>query len=89
MIYIMYNTFNIKPKPTVLLKGIMTKQFRIKKNFHEIFSILMGIKNLMKLLQAEAAKSYKETQFQSYFGRSVAIDASMTLYQFLVSKYTF
>jgi len=44
----------------------------------------MGIKQLMKLLDNEAPGCYKETDKASYMGRTVAIDASMQLYAFLV-----
>ncbi|KAK1293970.1 Flap endonuclease 1 [Acorus calamus] len=44
----------------------------------------MGIKGLTKLLADNAPKSMKEQKFESYFGRKIAIDASMSIYQFLV-----
>ncbi|RAL50097.1 hypothetical protein DM860_007771 [Cuscuta australis] len=44
----------------------------------------MGIKGLMKLLADNAPKSMKEQKFESYFGRKIAIDASMSIYQFLI-----
>jgi hypothetical protein len=46
----------------------------------------MGIKGLMKLISDHAAPAVKERQITNYFGRKVAIDASMSLYQFLVNK---
>lgn len=45
----------------------------------------MGIKGLMKLIADEAPGSVKEGAMKSYFGRKVAIDASMSIYQFLVA----
>ena len=45
----------------------------------------MGIKGLMKLLSDHAPDSVKERTIQSYFNRVVAIDASMSLYQFLIA----
>ena len=45
----------------------------------------MGIKGLARLLQANAEKSMKKGPIKGYFGRSVAVDATMALYQFLVS----
>ncbi|ETV92573.1 hypothetical protein H310_13233 [Aphanomyces invadans] len=45
----------------------------------------MGIKGLMKLLTEEAPGCVKELQMSALSGRSVAIDASMALYQFLVA----
>mmetsp|Transcript_101838 Transcript_101838/g.265632 ORF Transcript_101838/g.265632 Transcript_101838/m.265632 type:complete len:399 (+) Transcript_101838:95-1291(+) len=45
----------------------------------------MGIKGLMKFLHDAAPKSIREVDSQAaYTGRSVAIDASMCLYQFLI-----
>lgn len=44
----------------------------------------MGIKGLTKLLKDNAPKAVKERSFHSYFGRKIAIDASMSIYQFLV-----
>jgi flap endonuclease-1 len=46
----------------------------------------MGIKGLMKLLGDEAPDAVKEHEIENYTGRQVAIDASMAIYQFLVSK---
>eukprot|EP01084_Bolivina_argentea_P290134 498319_1 len=45
----------------------------------------MGIKGLTKLIQSHADESYKEGPMKSYFGRSIAIDATMALYQFLIA----
>lgn len=45
----------------------------------------MGIKQLSKLIADNAAEAIREQQIKSYFGRKVAIDASMTLYQFLIA----
>ncbi|KAJ3679600.1 hypothetical protein LUZ60_017611 [Juncus effusus] len=44
----------------------------------------MGIKGLTKLLADNAPKSMKEQKFESYFGRKIAVDASMSIYQFLI-----
>ncbi|KAL3814596.1 hypothetical protein ACJIZ3_015864 [Penstemon smallii] len=44
----------------------------------------MGIKGLTKLLADNAPKAMKEQKFESYFGRKIAIDASMSIYQFLI-----
>ncbi|XP_021623482.1 flap endonuclease 1 isoform X2 [Manihot esculenta] len=44
----------------------------------------MGIKGLTKLLVDNAPKAMKEQKFESYFGRKIAIDASMSIYQFLI-----
>ncbi|OEL33079.1 Flap endonuclease 1, partial [Dichanthelium oligosanthes] len=39
---------------------------------------------LTKLLADNAPKSMKEQKFESYFGRKIAVDASMSIYQFLI-----
>ncbi|XP_019168663.1 PREDICTED: flap endonuclease 1 isoform X2 [Ipomoea nil] len=44
----------------------------------------MGIKGLMKLLADNTPRAMKEQKFESYFGRKIAIDASMSIYQFLI-----
>ncbi|KAL3683178.1 hypothetical protein R1sor_001200 [Riccia sorocarpa] len=44
----------------------------------------MGIKGLTKLLADNAPSCMKELKFESYFGRKIAIDASMSIYQFLI-----
>lgn len=44
----------------------------------------MGIKGLTKLLADAAPSSRKNQKFESYFGRKIAVDASMHIYQFLV-----
>ena len=45
----------------------------------------MGILGLMKLLSEEAPAAIKETEFENYTGRKIAIDASMAMYQFLIA----
>ena len=45
----------------------------------------MGIHNLSKLLEASAPSCIRQTRFEDYFGRRVAVDASMHIYQFLVA----
>ncbi|KAI5071374.1 hypothetical protein GOP47_0013625 [Adiantum capillus-veneris] len=47
-------------------------------------SITMGIKGLTKLLADHAPRCMVERNFDSYSGRKVAIDASMSIYQFLI-----
>ncbi|CAI7891189.1 unnamed protein product [Closterium sp. NIES-53] len=44
----------------------------------------MGIKGLTKLLADNAAGCMREQKLESYFGRKIAIDASMSIYQFLI-----
>lgn len=45
----------------------------------------MGIKDLSKLIADVAPFAIKENEIKNYFGRKVAIDASMSLYQFLIA----
>ncbi|KAJ7578011.1 flap endonuclease 1 [Mycena floridula] len=45
----------------------------------------MGIKGLTGLLSEHAPKSIKEHEIKTLFGRKVAIDASMSIYQFLIA----
>ena len=41
----------------------------------------MGILGLSKLIADVAPSAIKENEMKNYFGRKVAIDASMSLYQ--------
>jgi hypothetical protein len=43
----------------------------------------MGIQGLSKLVADVAAHAIKENEIKNYFGRKIAIDAPMSLYQFL------
>ncbi|KAJ7022631.1 flap endonuclease 1 [Mycena alexandri] len=45
----------------------------------------MGIKGLTALLSEHAPDSIKEHEIKTLFGRKVAIDASMSIYQFLIA----
>lgn len=45
----------------------------------------MGILGLSKLIADIAPTAVKENEIKNYFGRKVAIDASMSLYQFLIA----
>ena len=45
----------------------------------------MGILGLSKLVADVAPYAIKENEIKNYFGRKVAIDASMSLYQFLIA----
>ena len=42
----------------------------------------MGVKGLNQLIKEQSPSAYKEFQLKNLFGRKVAIDASMCLYQF-------
>ena len=45
----------------------------------------MGIQGLSRLVADVAPEAIKEVELASFFGRRIAIDASMSLYQFLVA----
>ncbi|ETN84368.1 XPG protein [Necator americanus] len=45
----------------------------------------MGIKDLSKVIADNAPNAIKSGEMKGYFGRKVAIDASMCLYQFLIA----
>ncbi|XP_078738267.1 flap endonuclease 1 isoform X2 [Lampetra fluviatilis] len=45
----------------------------------------MGIHGLTKLIADVAPGAMKENDIKSYFGRKIAIDASMSIYQFLIA----
>jgi len=49
------------------------------------FVTTMGIKGLTALLQEHAPNAIKEHEIKTLFGRKVAIDASMSIYQFLIA----
>ncbi|CAI8023854.1 Flap endonuclease 1 [Geodia barretti] len=48
----------------------------------------MGIQGLMKLIGDYSPSSVKDNGIKTYFGRKVAVDASMCLYQFLIAVRT-
>lgn len=45
----------------------------------------MGIKDLSQVIGDHATGAIKNNEMKSYFGRKIAIDASMSLYQFLIA----
>ncbi|CAG0917568.1 unnamed protein product [Notodromas monacha] len=45
----------------------------------------MGIKGLAMLIADYAPSAVKENEMKNYFGRKIAIDASMSIYQFLIA----
>ncbi|XP_055300724.1 flap endonuclease 1 [Sitodiplosis mosellana] len=45
----------------------------------------MGIKGLSQLIADVAPSAIKENEIKNYFGRKIALDASMCLYQFLIA----
>jgi len=45
----------------------------------------MGIKDLSKVISDNAPSAVKLSEIKNYFGRKIAIDASMSIYQFLIA----
>uniref|UniRef100_A0A3B4EN55 Flap endonuclease 1 n=1 Tax=Pygocentrus nattereri TaxID=42514 RepID=A0A3B4EN55_PYGNA len=45
----------------------------------------MGIHGLAKLIADQAPSAIKEQDIKNYFGRKIAVDASMCIYQFLIA----
>jgi flap endonuclease-1 len=45
----------------------------------------MGIKQLFSIIRDEAPEAVKESEIKNQFGRKVAIDASMSIYSFLIA----
>ncbi|OAA50546.1 DNA-repair protein rad2 [Metarhizium rileyi] len=45
----------------------------------------MGIKQLFQIIKEEAPEAIKEGEIKNHFGRKVAIDASMSIYSFLIA----
>ncbi|XP_065676182.1 flap endonuclease 1-like [Hydra vulgaris] len=63
-------------------KTIVTSIFSIAFSLN---NCKMGIHGLTKLLGDHAPSSMKENEIKNYFGRKIAIDASMSIYQFLIA----
>ncbi|KAF6776653.1 hypothetical protein AHF37_03703 [Paragonimus kellicotti] len=53
--------------------------------FLQTSAVFMGVHQLSKVIGDHAPKAVKNTEIKSYFGRKVAIDASMSIYQFLIA----
>lgn len=45
----------------------------------------MGIHSLAKVIADYAPNAIKESEIKNYFGRKIAVDASMCIYQFLIA----
>ena len=58
---------------------------QIDRIIHPVLDQRMGIQGLSKLVADVAAHAIKENEIKNYFGRKIAIDASMSLYQFLIA----
>jgi flap endonuclease-1 len=48
-------------------------------------SPLQGIQGLSKVIGDHAPNAIKQNEIKNYFGRKVAIDASMSIYQFMIA----
>jgi hypothetical protein len=51
---------------------------------HRLAELGLSLQGLAKLVGDHAPDAVKTQQFENYFGRKIAVDASMCLYQFLV-----
>ncbi|AET41236.1 multifunctional nuclease RAD27 Ecym_7411 [Eremothecium cymbalariae DBVPG len=51
----------------------------------EIYTTVMGIKGLNRIIQDNVPQAIRSREMRQFFGRKVAIDASMSLYQFLIA----
>ncbi|MCO5605394.1 hypothetical protein L7F22_059578 [Adiantum nelumboides] len=67
-----------------LIKAKLTASPLVAQQLRILPPINMGIKGLTKLLTDHAPGCILERPFESYSGRKVAIDASMSIYQFLI-----
>lgn len=45
----------------------------------------MGIHGLTKVIADHSPRALKENTIAQYFGRKIAIDASMSIYQFMIA----
>jgi len=45
----------------------------------------MGIKDLSRLIADNAPGAIRSEKFENYFGRKIAVDASMHIYQFMIA----
>lgn len=69
----------------------LVKRFRLPlhtTNFSNRATLTMGIKGLSKLLGDNAPGSMRQYEPKAFFGRRIAIDASMCIYQLLVAVRT-
>ncbi|KAG9510378.1 Flap endonuclease 1, partial [Fragariocoptes setiger] len=81
----------LRPQIPVLISGrdaLMHADAACLRQENKITWILllsMGIKQLSKLIADVAPQAIKEQEIKAYFGRRIAIDASTSLYQFLIA----
>ncbi|KAL3102033.1 hypothetical protein niasHS_003442 [Heterodera schachtii] len=59
--------------------------FEREAPFASIVLLTMGIKDLSKVIADHSPSAIKTNEMKAYFGRRIAIDASMSLYQFLIA----
>lgn len=72
--------------PSINLTRRVTKSCNVVTPSHlEVYHCNMGIKGLTALLSEHAPNAIKEHDIKTLFGRKVAIDASMSIYQFLIA----
>ena len=64
----------------VVTHSLLTKYY-LRQSPHSA----MGIKGLTALISEHAPKAITEHDIKTLFGRKVAIDASMSIYQFLIA----
>jgi hypothetical protein len=58
---------------------------QVRSSSFHTSSIAMGIHGLSKVIGDNAKDAIKEDDIKNYFGRKVAIDASMSIYQFMIA----
>ncbi|XP_075044050.1 flap endonuclease 1 isoform X2 [Mixophyes fleayi] len=64
---------------------LVSYKFTCPVDFIFLYHPAMGIQGLAKLIADVAPGAIKDNDIKSYFGRKVAVDASMCIYQFLIA----
>ena len=64
---------------------VVAVDLTLNKYGKDVCTSTMGILGLSKLIADVAPAAIKENEIKNYFGRKVAVDASMSLYQFLIA----
>merc|ERR1711939_24703 len=59
--------------------------YHTARNHNPTTTAKMGIKQLFSIIREECPNAYKESEIKAQFGRKVAIDASMSIYSFLIA----
>jgi hypothetical protein len=74
------------PSASPLLARIpLDCRLRFSASAFHTSAIAMGIHGLSKVIGDNAKDAIKEDDIKNYFGRKVAIDASMSIYQFMIA----